>query len=434
MTRRQDLAQRRRTLGYSQESLADALGTDRSTVARWERGQCEPQPYIRPKLARLLQVSLADLDNLVSPAENEHHVSSRSGSGHANPIAGHVVPGSESDEDDDMNRRDLLRLLSITGALVALPYAEPAQGQPPDSAMTTEPDPAQYEQLNDHLWQLFALSSSKQLVYPMVRRQLGVLTGDLEQARTMAGHRGVCMATADLFQLAGEIFFDANRYADAASCYSLAVSAAREVGAYDLLASALTRHAFICLYEHRHHEAETLLTVAARAADRGDPQLSTRHWVAAVRANAFAGLGELDACARQLDNAEHVLGLNGPVTRSGWLRFDGSRLAEERGACYLQLGRTGPAENALYQALDQANSPRRRSAVLTDLAMVGLRQGDLDHALRHGYAAAQVAEHTKSAGYVGRKLLSLRDRITPFATDKRVREFIDRIDVVVLDA
>ncbi|MEU8269871.1 transcriptional regulator [Sphaerisporangium sp. NPDC049002] len=378
--------------------------------------------------AQLLHVSL---DDLFSPATNEYQVDPRSCQGHTDPIAGHVVPYRESDEDDDMNRRDLLRLLSITGALVALPYAEPALGQSPDSAKSTEPDPAEYEQLNDRLWQLFGLSSSKRLVYPMVRRQLGVLTGDLEQARTMAGHRRVCTATADLFQLAGEIFFDANRYTDAASCYSLAVSAAREVGAYDLLASALTRHAFISLYEHRHNAAETLLTVAARAADRGDPQLSTRHWVAAVRANAFAGLRDLDACSRQLKTAEHVLGLNGPVTRSGWLRSDGSRLAEESGACYLQLGRTDLAETALYQALGQANSPRRRSAVLTDLALLGLRHGDLDLALQHGYAAAQVAEPTKSAGYVGRKLLSLQDRITPFAADKRVREFIDRIDAVV---
>ncbi|MEV0403605.1 helix-turn-helix transcriptional regulator [Actinoallomurus sp. NPDC050550] len=48
--RRPRLAKRRRTRGFTQESLATALGADRSTVARWERGQCDPQPYHRSKL------------------------------------------------------------------------------------------------------------------------------------------------------------------------------------------------------------------------------------------------------------------------------------------------------------------------------------------------------------------------------------------------
>jgi transcriptional regulator with XRE-family HTH domain len=49
--RRQCLAERRKALGYSQESFAEQMNVDRSTVARWERGESGPQPYIRPKLA-----------------------------------------------------------------------------------------------------------------------------------------------------------------------------------------------------------------------------------------------------------------------------------------------------------------------------------------------------------------------------------------------
>lgn len=52
--RRQKLTQRRKTLGYSQESLAYAVGVERSTVVRWESGETEPRAWHRPKLAKVL--------------------------------------------------------------------------------------------------------------------------------------------------------------------------------------------------------------------------------------------------------------------------------------------------------------------------------------------------------------------------------------------
>jgi DNA-binding XRE family transcriptional regulator len=42
------LAARRKAAGFSQDQLAERLKVDRSTVARWESGDTEPQPWIRP--------------------------------------------------------------------------------------------------------------------------------------------------------------------------------------------------------------------------------------------------------------------------------------------------------------------------------------------------------------------------------------------------
>jgi hypothetical protein len=53
-----------------------------------------------------------------------------------------------------------------------------------------------------------------------------------------------------------------------------------------------------------------------------------RYWVAAVQAETFAGLGDLDRCQRALDTAEQVPELTGNVHNGSWLRFDRSRLAE----------------------------------------------------------------------------------------------------------
>lgn len=49
--KRHALADRRQTVGHTQESLAALLGVERSTVVRWEAGETEPLPWCRPKLA-----------------------------------------------------------------------------------------------------------------------------------------------------------------------------------------------------------------------------------------------------------------------------------------------------------------------------------------------------------------------------------------------
>ncbi|MGH8920108.1 MAG: helix-turn-helix domain-containing protein, partial [Actinomycetes bacterium] len=63
--RRDALAARREAMGYTQESLAEKLGVEFSTVGRWERGALTPQPWRRPHLARALKVSLEQLDSLL---------------------------------------------------------------------------------------------------------------------------------------------------------------------------------------------------------------------------------------------------------------------------------------------------------------------------------------------------------------------------------
>lgn len=64
--KRERLAQRRKMAGYSQERLAEVLRVERSTVARWERAETEPQPSLRPKLAKALGVSRDVLAELLA--------------------------------------------------------------------------------------------------------------------------------------------------------------------------------------------------------------------------------------------------------------------------------------------------------------------------------------------------------------------------------
>jgi transcriptional regulator with XRE-family HTH domain/tetratricopeptide (TPR) repeat protein len=394
-------------MGFTQEQLAAALGVDRTTVQRWESGERETQPWLRPRLAVALQVNRDELDRLMSPVPEPES------------------PGRRilAESGDDMRRRELLRLFSMVATTLTMPAS-----LVPTRAATRcgTVGIADHVQLNTHLGRVYALSSSKAEVLPLVRRQLDVLIDRLTEPHGPGSHRQLCALAGDLFQLAGEIFFDRDAYTDAALCYTLAAQASKDAHAYDLWATALTRHAYLSVYERRHADAQPMLDLAAALARSGDSGLSTRHWVAAVQAETHAGLGDLASCERALDEAEQVGDLTGPIHNGGWLRFDGTRLAEVRGTCYATLGRADSAEQALTRALRQTLSPRRRASVLADLAVIGIQLRDRDRVLTNARAALDEARATGS-GMIGRKLADLRRHLPAMFDDARIRHLDDEI-------
>ncbi|MGH3605335.1 MAG: helix-turn-helix transcriptional regulator, partial [Pseudonocardiaceae bacterium] len=70
--RRHRLVSTRKAAGFSQERLAEAVGVERSTVMRWERGETSPQHWARPKLARALSISDQALSELLGEATDFH--------------------------------------------------------------------------------------------------------------------------------------------------------------------------------------------------------------------------------------------------------------------------------------------------------------------------------------------------------------------------
>jgi DNA-binding XRE family transcriptional regulator len=106
--RRHRLVGIRKAAGFSQERLAEAVGVERSTIRRWERGETCPQPWARPKLARALGISDQKLSELLGePAEPEKSVAS--------------APGPITDKVASLHRRDLLK---HTGVFPALGFDE----------------------------------------------------------------------------------------------------------------------------------------------------------------------------------------------------------------------------------------------------------------------------------------------------------------------
>ena len=101
--RRQSFTERRKACGFNQEDFAEAVGADRSTVQRWESGKNDPQPWLRPKIAKVLEITSDQLEMLLTPAA---YTSPQSPSPWLMP--------SESDSDDELDAFELARRVSAS--------------------------------------------------------------------------------------------------------------------------------------------------------------------------------------------------------------------------------------------------------------------------------------------------------------------------------
>ena len=121
---------------------------------------------------------------------------------------------SDTGGTDEMMRREFLRTTSVLSTMISVPWTQTGTNKTQDLATPRSVESC--ERMNSHLWQIFSLATSKRAVYPVVRDRLAEITSDLKRIGNREDHRRLCAATADLFQIAGEIFFDSNRYTDAA--------------------------------------------------------------------------------------------------------------------------------------------------------------------------------------------------------------------------
>lgn len=111
MARRNDLVRQRKLAGFSQERLAYAMEVDRSTIARWEAGDATPLATFRPQLAKLLNLTPAELEGMLTDR--------------AEPVSGPpcvVISGSRAPGCDeqllDATIAALARLVAFSGIAV----------------------------------------------------------------------------------------------------------------------------------------------------------------------------------------------------------------------------------------------------------------------------------------------------------------------------
>ncbi len=400
--------------GYKLYEVADAIGIGIRTLNDHCAGRVPIPRKILEKIAELIDCPVSYLEE------------------DANTFSDAAL---ESD-DMDKRRRELLRLMNTAAAILAVPAPtidwariEVALVKPFQLDEMTLCDLAA---INSHLWRIYCASSFKSILFDGVLGQLKTLITFLRDRHPTQVHKQLCALISDLSQLTGELFFDINDYNTAQSCYTFAAAAAKEAEHYDLWACVLIRHGFLPIYNAEYHDALPLLQEAWRLSLRGDTMLVTRFWAAAVEAEAQSGARNLSACQAALDRATEVDILKGGAN-GAWLRFDGSRLPEQRGACFVRLKKPKLALPALEEALRQLPTPvRRRGMVLTDLALASLQQREVEQACKYGAEAVEIALTTAS-GWLRKSIYTLRTQLHPFAEVDSVKQ-LDRHILDLRDA
>ncbi|MFJ8000164.1 helix-turn-helix domain-containing protein [Streptomyces sp. NPDC096310] len=245
--KRKRLAQRRKTCGHSQETFAQALGVDRTTVQRWERGDVGPQPHQRPRIAKLLQVDSEELDALLAPDTPElPALNGNRGEGLALTI-----------------RETSQRLVVLDNELNGLPIADVA-----------------------------AQSFKK------VHRRLGAGDYDLK------AEHDIQAAAAELAEVAGWALFDAEKHAPARRFNQEALFLAKLSGDRSIELLIMQNMAMLAGWTGRPREE---LAIARSIIEQGriSPRIEA---IFRVReAKGLAGSGQESEAARSFDRARSLL-------------------------------------------------------------------------------------------------------------------------------
>lgn len=461
-TKRRALAERRRTVGLSQEQLAEALGVEPSTVGRWERGEAAPQPWFRPKLARALVVSVEELHQLlaeVKPVTSEGP--SPDESSRVDGLRGTDAAGElRDDADHDPTLSAPWNHCGTVEAAIVLSggdapverrrfsfLAGAAMTVPAHQWLIRDPEPlvsglsggrvsaALTEQLPTMITTLRTMDDAAGggTILSLARQTFGWVAGLLDQAsydeRTGSS---LYLALAELGQLTGWVAHDAGRPGLGQRYHIAALHAAHSADDRPLGAHILACMADQAARRSQPAEAVTLIeTATAGVRGRETPRLLAELYIR--KAYALATLQDASACTTAISKARTQVEQFGSEADSDplWLYWvSPAEITAGAGDCLLQLGQADQAAALLDNGIalfDQAFT-RDRQIYLTHLADAFARPGkqcDLDAAANRGLAALQLTKTLAST----RGLDCLQDLYTqmqPHASLPAVQDFLQQ--------
>jgi transcriptional regulator with XRE-family HTH domain len=412
--RRTRLAARRKSVGLSQEALAEALGMDRSTVARWESGESDPQPWVRPRLARVLKVSTEELAGLFA----ENGVPEVGGAQSENSAGCALLTGIRGEQRAsgrlpvaaaiaDVTRSDLADLPVKTDVGPAS-FTDALRGwkdvpEPAGSMMLApgQAGPSEINRLEDtaRLFRTWDHEHGGALGRKAVAGQLAEVAALLERPHPAPLRTRLLGVASQLALTVASMSADSGRMTMAYQYLGLSLDAARQARDSVLGARAANAIARRALDDGDPKSALALLRHARRSL-RGLPGemagllYTTEAWTCAV-------LGDYEQMVPCLDQAASLTG--GPSSL-----FGRAELAGMSGACFEALARrsrdsrrsahAGRAEADITEALQLRDSVYARSRVLdtAGLANVRLIQGEPEEAIRSASQALDAAAALRS--------------------------------------
>ncbi|EHR48722.1 putative transcriptional regulator [Saccharomonospora marina XMU15] len=379
-TRRRRLAKRRKSQGFSQESLAERLGVDPKTIRRWESGETEegPQPWLRPKLAQCLQVSPEQLEELLA-GDDEPATNDRVDYSLRNPAAADLRTVADlRDEVHDLDER----------------Y---------DSAPSTS---------------LLARTGH-------CLGQVAFLRANVSNHRV---RHELLAVEAEAATLMGQLVWDASQRRDHATAHDYfdqAITAAQRLRDPTAEGRALLRKSFVALYGERAPETGLQLTMRTTEVVAG-----SSHVLAGLAllhtAEAYAMLGRQRDCERALRDADSRIERIGEADAALNL-FSPTQPGRLAGSCYLFLGKPKLAQPILETTAHQLRDRSKSQAiVLGNLALAYLRQRRLDEAVGALHRAVDVVEATRGGGGLNIVFSACRE-LRPWRNVDLVQDVYDRV-------
>lgn len=351
-SRRRRFAQRRKAVGFSQEGLAERLGIDRSTVARWESGDTEPLPWLRPKLGRVLQVSIEQLDELLAEAGEPEAL--------ADERLSHALEHPRS--------VDLVAVARLRDCVHDL-----------DAGYDRAPSTSLLADAGQCLGQVSFLRT---------------------HAATSRVRRELFAVEAEAATLMGQLVWDSSQRRDHATARAYldqAVNAARQLRDTTAEGLALLRTCFVALYGEKNPGAGLTLAMQTAETVKGSSHVLTGLAVLHA-AEAWAMLGRRQDCERALTEAEGIFDRIGATDGAADL-FSPTQHGRLSGSCYLFLKDAKRAEPILAgtaQALGDRS--KSQAIVLGNLALARIHQQKLDEAAAALHSAIDVVEMTWGGG------------------------------------
>lgn len=443
--KRKALAARREVVGHTQETLAEFVGVEPTTVGRWERGETCPQPWCRPKLAEGLCVSVEELDRMLA---------------HGQPVT--VAPAADV-ETGDTPHRDLVLSApwsyrgTVESAVVLGGGDRPVKRRgfvflsglaltaPAHQWLINEPGPlvsglsgrrvsvALADRLMAMIPELRAMDdvAGGGTVLSLAQQQFGIIAELLDQASydEPTGRR-LLVSLAELGQLTGWTAFDAGQQSLAQRYYVAGLRAAHSADDRVLGAHILGSMAYQAACEGHPQEAITLVdTAVAGVRGRATPRLLTSLY--SRQPYAYATLGDATGCTAAISKARTHAERIKPDEDLPYLYWVGPAvITAEAGRALLQLGKADLAVGMLEEGIslfDEAFVRNRMSYIIRHaeaLTQPGPRQ-DLDAAVERGRAALDLSANLDSTHSVDR-FQDLVDQMRPHTTVPAVRDFVDR--------
>jgi transcriptional regulator with XRE-family HTH domain len=395
-TRRRRLVQRRKALGFTQESFAHALGVERTTVVRWESGRTEPHPWARPKIAAALRISVDELDDLLKVTNLDSGMEVEAAKRRAF-MAGGLATLS----------------LGLTGSGIAHVNPELMADLQKVSeslrrAYRTAPAPQLFSSVYNHMQLVLSLRPGDQT--SAVRRQMLVTVGEMAAACTTI------------------LGLDMGRWPDAVPYLELAHRAAAESADDELTAIVLAVRAFHAAYGCDDRTTGLDLAEAAATTSRRGASHVTSGWVAAVASERHAEIGNEADSRQRLDDARSALDKPQDDRHcSGIGAFDLAKLTAYEGGNFRRLGDFANAVRVLDTALSTLDPSmrRHRTTALIDRAEAHHAAGHMDAACADTSTALSLVAETRHADSIRRA-----ERLARSMTSTNAREL--QMDVLSL--